>query len=133
MVQQADTAGFLGRSLTFIKQWIKQNPFVKPVRLSKISTVPGCFGNFCFLKRGGKLGKSAVKKQPYPLIRVLECKACGRCIIACPKGLLTMSDDINMRGYHYVEYSGADCNGCANCYYNCPEPLAIEIHIPEKD
>ncbi len=73
------------------------------------------------------------KKEPYPLINIIECKACGRCIVACPKDLLKLSDDLNERGYHYVEYAGKGCTGCANCYYTCPEPLAIEIHIPVKE
>ncbi|MDW7733105.1 MAG: ferredoxin family protein [Methanolobus sp.] len=73
------------------------------------------------------------KKEPYPVINILECKACGRCIVACPKDLLKLSDDLNERGYRYVEYVGEGCTGCANCYYTCPEPLAIEIHIPAKE
>ena len=73
------------------------------------------------------------KKDPYPVINMLECKACGRCIIACPKDVLRMSECLNERGYHYVEYVGSGCIGCANCYYTCPEPLAIEIHIPLKE
>lgn len=73
------------------------------------------------------------KKEPYPVINIIECKACGRCIVACPKNLLKLSDGLNERGYHYVEYVGEGCTGCANCYYTCPEPLAIEIHIPLKE
>ncbi|MFI4911536.1 MAG: ferredoxin family protein [Sedimentisphaeraceae bacterium JB056] len=73
------------------------------------------------------------KKEPYPVINILECKACGRCIVACPKGVLKMSDKINERGYHYVEFSGEGCIGCANCFYTCPEPNAIEVHVPDKN
>jgi 2-oxoisovalerate ferredoxin oxidoreductase delta subunit len=73
------------------------------------------------------------KKEPYPVINIIECKACERCIAACPKSLLKMSGEINERGYHYVEYVGEGCTGCANCYYTCPEPSAIEIHIPLKE
>lgn len=73
------------------------------------------------------------KKEPYPVINKIECKACERCIVACPKSVLKMSDELNERGYNYVEYVGEGCTGCANCYYTCPEPLAIEIHIPLKE
>jgi len=73
------------------------------------------------------------KKVPYPVINIIECKACERCIVACPRSVLKMSAELNERGYHYVEYLGEGCTGCANCYYTCPEPLAIEIHIPIKD
>ena len=72
-------------------------------------------------------------KKPYPVINRLECKACGRCIEDCPKHVLKMGNELNERGYHYVEYTGEGCTGCANCYYTCPEPNAIEIHIPLKD
>jgi 2-oxoisovalerate ferredoxin oxidoreductase delta subunit len=72
------------------------------------------------------------RNKPYPLINIIECKGCGRCVIACPKEVLAMSGDLNARGYHYAVYAGDGCTGCTNCYYTCPEPLAIEIHIPEK-
>jgi len=75
---------------------------------------------------------SAPNAQPYPVIHILECKACGRCIAACPRDVLVMSDEFNDRGYHYVRYVGEGCVGCADCYYTCPEPGAIELHIPEK-
>ena len=72
------------------------------------------------------------KKEPYPVINTLECKECERCVLACRKGVLKMSDSLNERGYHYVEYTGEGCTGCGDCYYTCPEPLAIEVHIPKK-
>jgi 2-oxoisovalerate ferredoxin oxidoreductase delta subunit len=31
-----------------------------------------------------------------------------------------------------VEYTGEGCTGCGDCYYTCPEPLAIEVHIPKR-
>ena len=72
------------------------------------------------------------KKEPYPVINELECKACERCILACRRGVLEMSNDVNPRGYHYVIFTGEGCTGCGDCYYTCPEPLAIEVHIPKK-
>lgn len=72
------------------------------------------------------------EKNPYPLINTLECKECGRCVLACRKGVLEISDNINSRGYHYIVYKGEGCTGCGNCYYTCPEPLAIEVHIPRR-
>jgi acetyl-CoA synthetase len=73
------------------------------------------------------------KDKPYPIINTLECKACERCIEACPADVLKMGQEFNTRGYRYVEYSGDGCIGCGACYYTCPEPLAIEVHIPQKD
>lgn len=71
-------------------------------------------------------------KKPYTVINKLECKACERCIIACKTKSLKMSDEINERGYHYVVFEDGECTGCGDCYYTCPEPLAVEVHIPKK-
>lgn len=72
------------------------------------------------------------KDKPYPVINALECKACERCVEACPVNALRLSEDLNRRGYRYVTYTGDGCIGCGACYYTCPEPLAIEVHIPQK-
>ena len=50
----------------------------------------------------------------------------------CPKKVLALGDKLNARGYRYVEYAGEGCIGCANCFYACPEPNAIEVHVPVK-
>lgn len=71
------------------------------------------------------------EKKPYPIIHKDECKACERCIISCEQEALKLSDKINNKGYHYAYYDGG-CIGCTNCYYTCPEPLAVEVHIPLK-
>ena len=68
------------------------------------------------------------KKKPYPVINVLECKSCKRCIVACPRDVLSLSGKLNERGYDYVVYAGEGCIGCGNCYYTCPEPNAIEVY-----
>jgi len=73
------------------------------------------------------------KDKPYPVINSLECKACERCLEACPVEVLKMGDELNDRGYKYAVYAGDGCIGCGACYYTCPEPLAIEVHIPQKE
>lgn len=73
------------------------------------------------------------KKEPYPVINPLECKGCERCIIACPARALKLVTKLNERGYRYVEYMGGGCTGCGACYYTCPEPNAVEVHIPLKE
>lgn len=66
-------------------------------------------------------------QKPFPRIEVIECKACGRCIAACPKKVLELGEELNERGYNYVKYKGEGCIGCSNCFYTCPEPNAIEV------
>lgn len=70
--------------------------------------------------------------KPYPVIHEIECKSCGRCVAACPKGVLKIGDALNVRGYRFAVYAGEGCTGCTNCFYTCPEPNAIEVHVPEK-
>mgnify|MGYP000406033545 CR=1 FL=1 len=66
--------------------------------------------------------------NPYPNIHENECKGCERCVLACPKNVIELSNDFNDAGYQYAKYKGEGCVGCKDCYYTCPEPLAIEIH-----
>jgi len=67
-----------------------------------------------------------------PVIHAIECKGCGRCVEHCPKGVLAIGDEFNERGYRYAKYAGKGCVGCANCYYTCPEPGAVEVHTPDR-
>ena len=56
------------------------------------------------------------KREPYPVIDPLECKACGRCIAICPKRVIEMGTELNARGYPFARYLGAGCIGCLNCF-----------------
>lgn len=53
-----------------------------------------------------------------------KCKGCEICINVCPKKLLTMSDEVNSSGLHFVEILNAeDCVGCKNCAIICPDSV----------
>ncbi len=56
-----------------------------------------------------------------------ECKGCGRCVIACPKHVLSMGTKLNKMSAPYAVYAGSGCIGCGGCFYSCPEPGAITI------
>ena len=73
------------------------------------------------------------KTKPYPEINALECKSCSRCVVACPKHCIEIGKDLNARGYHSAVYLGEGCIGCGTCFYCCPEPNAIAVHIPIKE
>ena len=83
--------------------------------------------------RGNPFPRHKVMKAspacPYPDIDPLECKGCGRCIADCPKQVLAWGGTFNERGYRYAVYAGEGCIGCRSCYYTCPEPGAIELHL----
>jgi fatty-acyl-CoA synthase len=72
----------------------------------------------------------ADQEKPTVTIHADLCKACGLCIVHCPKGLLCASDKINELGYEATIVVGDDCSGCANCYLVCPEPGAITVVRP---
>lgn len=52
-----------------------------------------------------------------------NCKGCGLCVGACPKGLLELAPDkINKKGHHPVQITDQEkCVGCAFCAMMCPD------------
>ncbi|HOL05272.1 MAG TPA: 4Fe-4S dicluster domain-containing protein [Syntrophorhabdaceae bacterium] len=56
-----------------------------------------------------------------------RCKGCSLCVEFCPKGSLSISDRLNMKGYFVVSFSHEKgCTGCATCALVCPD-VAIEV------
>jgi 2-oxoglutarate ferredoxin oxidoreductase subunit delta len=56
------------------------------------------------------------------------CKGCELCVRACPMQILSMSKDINLKGYFYAQlHDSTRCIGCRICAIICPD-TAIEVH-----
>ena len=50
------------------------------------------------------------------------CKGCGLCVYACPKKILELSGELNVKGYHPVRVTDPEkCIGCAACAIMCPD------------
>jgi len=56
-----------------------------------------------------------------------RCKGCSLCIDFCPKASISLSEQLNLKGYFVAAYDPAGaCNGCGSCALMCPE-AAIEV------
>jgi 2-oxoglutarate ferredoxin oxidoreductase subunit delta len=68
-----------------------------------------------------------------------KCKGCLLCISVCPKGLLVVDEDLNLRGANPVKFSRSsailpkagkssdECLGCGLCAIICPD-CCIEVY-----
>ncbi len=51
-----------------------------------------------------------------------RCKGCGVCVTACPMKILSLSSEVNDKGYPYAIMNDPDkCTGCASCGIICPD------------
>jgi pyruvate/2-oxoacid:ferredoxin oxidoreductase alpha subunit/NAD-dependent dihydropyrimidine dehydrogenase PreA subunit len=71
------------------------------------------------------------KLRPKPLLFPQLCKACGRCIEACPKHCIEFGTEIDPEtGLTPIVVHEDVCNGCGLCFDACPEPYGL---MPRAD
>jgi 2-oxoglutarate/2-oxoacid ferredoxin oxidoreductase subunit alpha len=69
---------------------------------------------------------AAAKSRPKPFLYPHYCKACGRCIEACPKHCIEAGTEIDpVSGFAPVVVDLEACNGCGLCFEACPEPYGL--------
>lgn len=57
------------------------------------------------------------------------CKGCELCTKACPMGILSMSKEINAKGYFFARvHDPTKCIGCRMCAITCPD-VAITVGV----
>lgn len=58
-----------------------------------------------------------------------RCKGCELCVRACPQEIISMSREINTKGYFYAQVvEQPRCIGCRLCAITCPD-VAIHIRV----
>lgn len=51
-----------------------------------------------------------------------RCKGCDVCVSSCPFEVLSLSPQVNSRGYNFSYMANPDnCTGCASCAIICPD------------
>ena len=51
-----------------------------------------------------------------------RCKGCGYCIKYCPRKVLEVSNELNVKGYHFPQVKDEEaCLNCGLCEIICPE------------
>jgi pyruvate/2-oxoacid:ferredoxin oxidoreductase alpha subunit/ferredoxin len=74
------------------------------------------------------------KTKPKPFLFPQYCKACGRCITACPKECIEMGTEIEpATGQTPVVIDLDLCNGCGLCLTACPEPHGLMPEPQDAD
>ena len=74
-------------------------------------------------------------KIPHGEIHIINdrCKGCGFCVEYCPKDVLEMSTEFNVKGYHPPRVRIAEaCVHCQLCEMLCPE-FAIYVTLKEEE
>jgi 2-oxoglutarate ferredoxin oxidoreductase subunit delta len=76
---------------------------------------------------------AADHSPPHGTVNLIKdrCKSCEFCIEFCPQGILELSDEFNVKGYHppRVKEDG-NCIVCRLCELICPE---FAIYITEEE
>lgn len=77
--------------------------------------------------------------RPKPFLFPQFCKACGRCIEACPRDCIELGSELEpASGFTPVTLDLEVCNGCGLCLTACPEPYGLlsmppgELRGPES-
>jgi 2-oxoglutarate ferredoxin oxidoreductase subunit delta len=62
-----------------------------------------------------------------------RCKGCGFCVEYCPKDVLELSDEFNVKGYHPpVVVKEDECLYCQLCETICPE-FALFVTLKKEE
>jgi 2-oxoglutarate ferredoxin oxidoreductase subunit delta len=58
-----------------------------------------------------------------------KCKGCEVCIPVCPTNVIEMVEEVNGKGYHYMQQVREECTGCTNCAIVCPDGVITVYRV----
>ncbi|MEF9986312.1 MAG: 4Fe-4S binding protein [Bacteroidales bacterium] len=59
-----------------------------------------------------------------------RCKGCGVCIANCPTQTISLSKEVNRKGYNFAFMANPDnCTGCTNCATVCPDAVITVYRV----
>ncbi|MCF6094420.1 4Fe-4S binding protein [Microaerobacter geothermalis] len=71
--------------------------------------------------------------EPRVIFNEELCKGCGLCVSVCPKGIISLSAQINGKGYHPAQVIEQEkCISCTFCAMVCPDSV-ISVFRPVKN
>ena len=63
-----------------------------------------------------------------------RCKGCRFCVEYCPKDVLVMSDEFNVKGYHPPKVvKHGECVNCNLCEMICPDFAIFSVSLPDDE
>jgi 2-oxoglutarate ferredoxin oxidoreductase subunit delta len=58
-----------------------------------------------------------------------RCKGCERCVAACPQRIISITKEMNLKGYFFAHvHDPSRCIGCRMCAVTCPD-VAINVGV----
>ncbi|MDY2642655.1 MAG: 4Fe-4S binding protein [Mediterranea sp.] len=67
------------------------------------------------------------------VVNTERCKGCNLCAVACPLHVISLSKEVNSKGYNFAQQVLEDtCNGCASCATVCPD-ACISVYRVKTD
>lgn len=66
------------------------------------------------------------------VIDIEKCKGCELCTVSCKENGLSLSKNLNLKGYRYIIADNDVCTGCVNCALVCPDGVITVYRTSPK-